>query len=430
MLLMKRPLGMIDTRLTMTDTSEGHILSPSFASILEYNEQEVAETSSSDENRTRPDRNFSPGKWRPRLELEAALDRFYTLDGVTEQQNPQNKPGTENYGANPDKSTERSSAQSKSSPSATPLNLEWLDQSLMVHPSSAESQAETNHLLPELQSSMKSITPCFFHGGSPARETNQEVPLARSVRFSPPPSPKRPLSSVERKRDYIASHKQSKQYAKWKRASPHHSPARSPKLKTHTQVKSVDTRLPRLSNTVPVISSPSATGLSSTQAKTETIASKDQGSSYQSSKQQSVYDMVVINFGVYGPRYPERLGVNSQWAFMRIKMNPTFISAGDLCSQTEETKQIVCRLPAENLLFHFVFVVPAFMIRRPHAFISFVRRLANSPLGLNAFTLLKFVFFWVASLINMILQLFWDMELGFQVNVNHRDPERGRRSSR
>lgn len=429
MLPIKQPLGTIDTRLAMSDTPEHHVLSPSFASILDFNEREMPESPSPDELSPRPCHRSAHGARCPRLELEAAMDKFYTLDGFAEGKDPQNTPATESGTASHDQVDEHPSAD-QNQHVATPSSLKWLGQSLLIEPQSEDSQTAGIVLPSETQSSVEHEIPSIFHGSHPC-EPNCDKPLVRSVRFSPPTStsPKRPLPSIERKRDYAVSHRQSKPFAKWKRAVPGPSPSRSPISKANMHGKRHGTSRSPRSNTS---SSPHSPGeLSSlTQNESDHVSVTEKQDSRKPTKKQNVYDMIVLNFGVYGPQYPERLGPSSQWAFMRLRMNPTFIAAGDLCAQPEETKQIVCRLPAENLLFHFVFIIPAFVARRPHALISFIRRMAGSPLGLNLFTFLKFAFFWITRLVNLLAQLFWDMELGFQVNINHRYPDRGRLSSR
>ncbi|KAJ5245873.1 hypothetical protein N7468_000856 [Penicillium chermesinum] len=422
MMSWKEPLGMSDSRLTMTSSFEDRGLSPSYASILEYCDCEISDLLPLDETDTRSPRNLTLNQRCPRLELDPTMDNFYTLDGLAEQQNPQNTPTTDSYAASPERRKTQPLAQSDRSPNAPHLDLDWLDRSLLTHPILTRSQTEMDPLSLHTQSA-KGVTHSILRSGSPTREYSLDMPVTRTVRFSPPPSPKRPRPSVERKRDYIVSHRQSRQHAKWKSVRRRQSAVQAPKLKGINESKGRGTHLPLLSKVplpYPMCAGP---GTSHSQAKGGTTAAAQQ-ETRQALKQPSVYDMIVINFGVYGPRYPEHLGPNSQWAFMRIKMNPTFISARDLRSQPEETKQIVCRLPAENILFHFVFVVPAFIVRRPHAFISFVRRLANSTLGLNAFTLLKIFFFGIASLVNLIAQLVWDMELGFQVNIHRRFSDR------
>ncbi|KAJ5278630.1 hypothetical protein N7478_004002 [Penicillium angulare] len=438
----------------MTDSPVDDLLSPSFASVLGFDEPDDAtlenlpffeerdhcaltlDSSESLESKTSSESldGHDSGK-RPtclRLELDAAKDETRALDGPAEYPIPQSSPDSNN-GVD---SVQGESPLHKVEQIHTCSALK--EPTLMLD--APEDSAQVNQSTEE-----KATGPIPSHAFS-ASDQSQPVPPTtpvrddrRTVRFFPPGSPRyRPshsilhsLSSVERKQDNPSLHRQQKQQDKWKSSyrtlGQRSPPSRSPtKVNPSSSKRQPEIRFSSMSK-VPFCQDASIT--TSTQENEHTPASEvdtvkcQTPASKRDTPHGRVYDLVVFNIGIYRSRYPQRLANGSRWGFCKIRMCPTFIPARSLTEEAEETKQIICRLQAEDLLLHFVVVVPNFVVHIPLAALAKAGRLASSRAGLSFLDIIRVAWSLVAAFINLVMRAIWGMEFGYHGTIETEYPD-------
>ncbi|KAJ5526584.1 hypothetical protein N7513_010743 [Penicillium frequentans] len=471
---MKSPMGNLDPRVTMTDPPVDVLLSPSFASVLAFDEPNEPGLQDlialDDENHcehamgwhgqpgpsgTR-DSSIKQGTFKrppyPRLELDVAMDRYHALDGPAELLIPQNTPDSANGSPSEGhRGYKADNLRTRSAPQAPVLTLDWLEDAESIN---SRSEGKGKRQPPKRPFSV-SDEPQF---PSPTAQGNHEYSTVnfspikglaetiatRSVRFSPPESPQcrsprsgsRPLPSVERKQDYISLYRQQKQHEKWKGASrafaPRVSPRRSPvKMQPSASLNPrPEIRFSSLSKVL-FRQDDLATRLHGTQRaqspKVDPML-EDAHSDKDFLPQERVYDLVVLNLGLYRPRHPEHLPCDSKWAFMRVRMSPTFIPARSLVEEAQGTKQIVCRLPAEDLLLHFIIVVPYFFVGIPLTALAKAGRLANSRASLTVLDIFRIAWALIAAFVKFVAYRVWGMKLGHDAKVKAKYPEKAHRS--
>lgn len=272
---MKAPLGSVDTRLKMTDTSADGLLASSFASITRFdgsmqrNSQPldypgIPEHKLNHRVQFASDGSHSPtygrgiGKTYPRLELDVNLDQYHSLDRFTEPVSPRNTPASISCCASPEEPAQPVDTQSmrtSSAPQIQSLAFEWLagkpegdltcldgntESGIKAQKRrfSADDEPRSSIIIPP-----KDIAQTTDMGYSEKIEdVSRRVPCVRS---SPPPvslpkphSPpaNRPSPTVKRKVDYVSSPRHQKHFKKWKcsnhahRASPYRSPPKARSL--------------------------------------------------------------------------------------------------------------------------------------------------------------------------------------------------------
>ncbi|KAJ5636838.1 uncharacterized protein N7484_010151 [Penicillium longicatenatum] len=470
---MKLPMGNLDPRVTMTDTPVDVLLSPSFASVLAFDESNEPGfqdlIAHDDENhcehamdwqgqpgsRSSCDSSLKQGSVKrtqyPRLELDVAMDKYHALDGPTELLIPQNTPNSTNGSPSEGhRGYEAEILRTRSAPQAPVLTLDWLEDRDSINPRiEGKGRRQPPKRCFSVSDEPRSNSPitqgnadCPTVNSSPTKDFAESI-TTRCVRFSPPESPRcrsprsgsRPLPSVERKHDYISLYRQQKQHEKWKGAArafaPRVSPRRSPvKVQPSTIFNPrSEIRFSSLSNVL-FRQDDLATHLQGTQRAQSPEADpmlEDAHSNKEVPPQERVYDLVVLNFGFYRPRHTEHLPCDSKWAFVRVRMSPTFIPARSLVEEAQQTKQIVCRLPAEDLLLHFIVVVPYFFVHVPLTALAKAGRLANSRAGLTALDILRIVWALIATFVKIVAHRVWGMKLGYHANVNAKSPKKFRR---
>lgn len=139
-----------------------------------------------------------------------------------------------------------------------------------------------------------------------------------------------------------------------------------------------------------------------------------------------VCDLVILNIGLYRSRYPHGLTHGSRWAFWRIQMSPAFIPASSLTRDAHESKQIVYRLPAEDLLLHFVVVLPYFIVQIPFLALAKAGRLANSRAEISFLDIVRVTWAIAVALINFAMRKICGMELGYYGKVQTEYPDQAR----
>ncbi|OQE42251.1 hypothetical protein PENCOP_c004G04005 [Penicillium coprophilum] len=247
------PLGVVDTRLEMTDPptdsffspfvpspftrfdranekqpgsqAEDSFLSSSFSpsSFAAFDRIDRIQPGSQMKVKASPKqahRDFDFSRQCPRLELDVDVDKYHTLDGLAKPLNPQNTPASiskresmemedfdfDCFQVSPDASLVLQDDGSKSPKSSKLRRLSVGRRQWIKSPAATLA----NHH-PSVNTS--NLEECVM-SGSPQR----------NLRFSPPAASlsssslatHRPLPSIERREDYIALHRQEKQYRKWK----------------------------------------------------------------------------------------------------------------------------------------------------------------------------------------------------------------------
>ncbi|KAJ5170880.1 uncharacterized protein N7500_003663 [Penicillium coprophilum] len=247
------PLGVLDTRLEMTDPPTDGFFSPFVPSpFTGFDRTNEKRPGSQAENsffssffapspfiafdqteRIQPDgqmkvkasakqahRGFDSSHQCPRSELDVGVDKYHTLDGLTEPLNPQNTPAS---------NSERESMEMED------FDFDCFqvspDASLVLQDDGSESpkSSKLRHLYVGRRQWIKSPAAALanHHPGVNAsnfEECDMSGSPQRNVRFSHPAdslsssslATHRPLPSIERREDYIALHRQKKQYRKWK----------------------------------------------------------------------------------------------------------------------------------------------------------------------------------------------------------------------
>ena len=468
----------------MTDSPANGLLSPSFASVLAFDEpdeptyqnlqelgerdhraysmelRESTDTSSSNEIYRLRDAMNRPHY--PRLELDAAmddaLDSYHALDGPSEQFNPQNTPASPSDSDEEGRQVHVENIRTISAPLAPPLDLNLLDddgqQISLPGERSAKSRSPKRRLSTsdQLQSAMttRPAKKVSAEDTTPAQETSRSMASARYVRFSPPPSPRGRSSrsapyiipSVERKQDYVSLYRQQKPQEKWKganlvlrgRHSPRRSPTKSslPAVTGQQESRSFESFTPKntfSSNKNNIPRSQSVWPDSNPGADTQSLGMNATKDATTDERDGRVCDLVILNIGLYRSRYPHDLTHGSRWAFWRVQMSPAFIPACSLTRDAHESKQIVYRLPAEDLLLHFVVVLPYFIVQIPFLALAKAGRLANSRAGISFLDIVRVTWAIFVAFINFVLRKICGMELGYygKVQTEYPDPASSRR---
>ncbi|KAJ5697185.1 hypothetical protein N7488_010869 [Penicillium malachiteum] len=468
---LKSPQGSTDPRVTMTDSPVGGLLSPSFASVLAFDEpddpayqnlqgleeeihgkhttglHDLVGSSSSGIQENVHDHSQATEKQQlhfPRLELDAAMDEYHALDGPADF-NPQNNTPVSNSGGNSpaigSHDRQRYKAENirtSSAPQASAVKLDWLEDYGQIDREEGENNktASPKRRLSASDQPQSASTP-----NKPAN--NDPLPLPtppvvkfeagqsfeRYVRFSPDDpsqymshSPHRPLPSVERKQDYISLHRLHKQQEKWRGRSQREriSPRRSPtKIQPSTLNRQPDIHflaIPRIPPSDTRRVTRSQGNLSTSDQTIDTVG--QQAPAHE--RPGRVYDLVVLNLGLYRSQYTQ----GSRWAFWRVRMCPTFIPARSLTEDAQDTRHIVYRLPAEDLILHFVIVVPYFLVRIPFVTLAKAGRLANSRAGISFLDVVRIIWAFVTAFINLALRKVCGMEFGFYGKVQTEYPDR------
>jgi len=438
---MKRPLGSIDTRVTMTDSPPDGFLSPSFASVIAFDDPPQHETptlngrdpGTRDLNRkgritTDEFEEALDGRDEdryPRLELDPAMDKYHTLDGLTEPQNPQNTPASNSGCDSPADVSRRGNGEglrTSSAPATPALTVNWFedppDEDLLYLPGDVDDTTKNQKRRFSADDRPRSISPITVpkevHPQATAdaklvtEDAEKAVATLRCVRFHPPPdssperSPRRsprpinrPLPSVERKQDYISTYRQQKQNEKWKgpnrqRISPNRSPARASQPSLNHLSGQPGFRFSSPSRSPFKDDTSSSAGLfqsSSDQefpemsgALTDELAVTN---GFAPSGQ--AYDLAVISFSLYRFRYPG----SSRAGVLQVRMNSTIIPLKPSLQTGKTDKTVVTRMAVDDLLLHTYVIVPAFILRLPLLGLSVIKRFKQSRLGHAMIYLLK-----------------------------------------
>ncbi|KAJ5115442.1 hypothetical protein NUU61_001201 [Penicillium alfredii] len=464
------PLGIIDTRLTMTESTADGLLSPTFASVLEFDGQvqrppdaqrpdhaiygarPMKQGFSPDEVRE-PFRGLGAGKRYPRLELDVAVDQYHTLDGFMEPANPQNTPASNSEQASNHGICQRCEAENLRTESASQkreLSYNWFDGKL--EESFAESGDEGEwpkfHKQPlSADSEPFGVPPITamnnFQQTSnaySAKDLEDPVSPVRYIRFSPDTSPsrpspliQRPLPSVERNRDYISSYRQKKQFEKWKgtqrshaqRLSPYHSPSKTPQLRVNYLNKRPDIHFSSLSN-LPFAKSvqcciqpqdePGHDATGATVPEITDVAADGSMPAHRAASQNRI-EFIAISLSLYRLRNPEQSSPGARASMFQVRMNSTTFTTDAL----PDKKRIVCRSPADELLLHISLIIPGIVLQVPLAVLSAVQRIHGSRIGNAALAIANAILsLAVTSIIYVMSLCGLDVSCYWKSSVSHR----------
>lgn len=410
---MKEPLGMIDERVKMTDTPPNGLLSPSFASVLAFDELLQYSTTDLNDFRTL---DFSPRKQpttdemgetvdalgdtrrHPRLELDVALDKYHTLDGFAELLNPHNTPASHSGCNSPGEPTGHDNDENlraSSAPISRTLGVDWSDgknqADLIFFPGDEDDGFKTRkrHSATDPRSSvsMADATKDVQAAADDSIVKKMAIDgasLLRCVRFTPPGkssrrqyarSAQRPIPSVERKQDYIASHRQHKQHEKWRSPNRARSQRVSAYRSSDMTSQPLTTQFDRQPNIrfSPRARSPSRRDERSRSPSVESRCQEPSGQEGSGVAEASTdntmsfnksaiirqkYDLAAVHFSLYHYRFAETWRFNS----LRLRIDSVTFPVTSTPPDVSR-REAVIRMTIENLLLHVSFVVPAFILR-------------------------------------------------------------------
>ncbi|KAF4760229.1 hypothetical protein HAV15_007650 [Penicillium sp. str.  len=448
------PLGIVDTRLTMTDSPTDRFFSPLFAPLTGFDgtderqppNQTEAEASPKQAHRilelSESFRGFGSSRKCPRLELDVAVDKYHTLDGLAEPLNPQNTPASNSERESADESTESlrcykmENVRTGPTPQTEEFNFDCFqdspEASFVREDDGSESpipsklrRLSVGHrqwikppvaVLLSHQPGVNAGT--FNKPGDP-----DSLPLC--VRFSPPASLsppsrviRRPQPSIERRQDYVALHRQKKQYQKWKvtgRAnSRKSSPNKMPTNRLATRIpKNHDLRGSSLSS-LPYRETRHTSfldriGLSS---GTREVRAGNVGdtpvvddSNIARNTEQNLSAFLAVSFSLYRARpAPSSSTENAPNYAFRFRVTRTDLPQQPSPHFPLEFEHINCRPTIDDLLFHTCFIIPAIVVLLPLSVIfAATHPLVNTRAGAVMLYLARALLYLLMSIIILVL---------------------------
>ncbi|CAG8890146.1 unnamed protein product [Penicillium egyptiacum] len=418
------PLGIIDTRLTMTDSPTDGFFSPLFEPFTGFTpftgfdgadkrqpgSQTEAEASPKQAHRIlelrESFRGFDSSRNCPRLELDVAVDKYHTLDGLAEPLNPQNTPASNSERGSTEEYTEsfRRYQMENLRRSPTPQTEEFNFDCFQDSPEASfvcqddESESEKPSKLRRLSVGRRQwikppITALANH--QPGINANFKEPgnpgsLLRSVRFSPPAaslSPpsraaRRPLPSIERGQDYVALHRQKKQYRKWKVAgranSRKCSPCNSPTKRTQSLAaripKNHDMRnsslfsLPDRETRQMAFPTRVAPGADAREVRTSEVVDTPvaSDSNIAGKTERNLPAFLAVSFSLYRIRpAPSSSSKKAPKYAFRFRMTRTDLPQQPSPHFPTKFENLACHPIIDDLLFHICFIIPAIVVLLP-----------------------------------------------------------------
>ncbi|KAJ5934111.1 hypothetical protein N7466_003658 [Penicillium verhagenii] len=448
---MNLPMGNIDPRVMIqSDPSVDALFSPSFASVLAFDEpdeQGFQDLPALDEeyhcehnmdwqgqpapSSTR-ESSLQQGSVKrspyPRLELDVAMDRYHALDGPAELLIPHNTPESAHGSPREERRGHKAeNLRTHSAPQPPVLTLDWLEDRRQAKRHRLFISDESRSPSPNMQGGAY-----FPNVNFTSIEDFGETVATRCVRFSPPESPRsgsRPLPSVERKQDYISHYRQQKQHEKWKvarRASPRRSPAKV-QLSTGLDAKP-EVRFSGLSRMIfrqdDLATSPKSKHRVQA-AKTSQSILRDIHE--EALPRERVPAVIALNFGLYRPRDPGPITSVSKWALMRVRMSHGLVPVHSLFGEPQGPKQIVCPLPSEDLLLHFIIVLPYLVVRIPLTALAKAGRFPTSRASLTTLDIFRIIWALTFALVTFVFHQLWSLKPGPSVKAETQHHEKARR---
>ncbi|KAJ5445874.1 hypothetical protein N7491_001956 [Penicillium cf. griseofulvum] len=351
-------------------------------------------------------RGFDSSGQCPRLELDVDVDKYHTLDGLTEPLNPQNTPNSERDST--EESTESlrcykmENLRTSSAPQMEGLNLDCFqdspDESLFrFQDDESESlkPSKLRRLSVGHRQWIKSPVAVLMNHQSGINASNFEESakpgsLLRNVRFSPlagSPSPPsraidRPLPSIERRQDYVALHRQKKQYRKWKFTrhanSQKCSPCSIPSKTTHSRAARIPKnrdRYPSSSSSLPhhetrqttfftrVSSSGDAQEVEARNVVDTPVADD---LTVAGNTEKNVPAFLAVSFSLYTNRPEPSSSTEKPPKFVfKFRMTQTDLPQQPSPHFPAEFEHTTCHPAIDDLIFHTCFVIPALVVLIP-----------------------------------------------------------------
>lgn len=426
---MKLPLGSIDTRVTMTDSPVDDRFSPSFASEIGFDSppydnqtsdgvDACAEAMNQAQQLIPADPHKKSQKQHSRLELDVDMDKYHTLDGFAEPLNPQNTPATNSGHESPAEASRRRNAESlrsSSAPQSQPLNFDWFDDKLeqsLFLPGDGDGRSKTQRRRFSADdeplsttSTTSSQSPDQAADGELTKTIDDIMSPLRCVRFTPPAEPSqprsprpvhRPLPSIERKQDYIASHRQQKQYEKWRgpsralaqRVSPYRSPPKLPKplLEPNVHFSGVPNLCHQSESSTESAQDTQGTSDNRVSETTDMLPQGEDGL-HEGSTSSKTDNLVAVTVSVY--RRLRSSGSDPRETRFHIQLDLRAIHPSVFLQQTGESQEAVVRTAAEDLLFHTCVIMPAWIWHIPIIILLTARQISHSRIGIITINMLR-----------------------------------------
>ena len=423
----------------MTDTPPDGFLSRSFASVIAYGDilqhesltlneldshgRELKSTQriTTDELGEGPEERDD--ERYPRLELDPAMDKYHTLDGLTEPKNPQNTPASNSGCDSSGDVCRRNNGEglrTSSAPITPALTINWFedqpDESLDYLLGEADdgfknqNQKRRFSADDQLRSTSPITVPKEVHTQATADvnpmryDIEKAVTTLTCVRFTPPldssqarspPGSARevnqPLRPMEREQDYVSTHQQQKQNEKWRgpnrargnRVSPNRSPARASQPSSNPSISQPTVRFLSPSKCAfggDRLQSTSLFQSSSDQEVPEMSGAltDESTATYGFASSGQAFDLAVISFSLYRFRYPG----SSRAGVFQVRLNSTVIPLKPSLQKGKTNKTVVTRMAVDDLLLHTYVIVPAFILRLPFLGVSVAKQFKHSRLGI------------------------------------------------
>lgn len=448
----KKPLGIIDTRVRMTDSPQNGLLSPSFASVLAFDDAPHYTTTSLEDFRTL---DFGPKnlhstdrsgesvgdrdkeRRHPRLELDVAFDNYHTLDGFAELLNPQNTPASFSGCNSPGEGTKHvnyENMRARSAPTTLAKGFNWSEDHLQADlidlPGDADGDSQTRRCVsdsrpPPSASSLYAMKGSELDDDDGLMEemVNNDFSSLRCVRFTQPSmSPQRQGSGFAQyslrstaNQQVSTPYRQHKGYQKWRRptlagaqrGSSYGSVGKNPHKSTADGSCEQAARCSPRFKAMPCRDKPSRSA--NLERREQTLLEEENlkmtGSLTNSSDRvktsamlQHSFDLALITVSLRQYR------LQGTWRFnsLRVLIGSKIIQAVPV-ARREAKRHIVSEISAENLLLHVGFVVPAIVLRLAHVAVAIGEHFVHSRAGLAIRQLLKAIWSAFVKAIRILL---------------------------
>ncbi|KGO76239.1 hypothetical protein PITC_036650 [Penicillium italicum] len=451
------PLGIVDTRLTMPDSPTDRFFSPLFAPFTGFDGTDERQPGGQTEAEGSPKqahrilelresfRGFGSSRKCPRLELDAAVDKYHTLDGLAEPLNPQNTPASNSERESAEQSTEslRYYKMENLRTSPEPQSDDFNFDCFQVSPEASFVCEDDGSESPKSSKLRRLSVGCRQWINPPVAALSNHQPginagnfnkpgdpdsLLRCVRFSPPASlsppcraMRRPLPSIERRQDYVALHRQKKQYRKWKVTSRANSRKSSPCNTSAKRTQSLTARIPknhdlrgsslsslpyRETRQTPFLA---RVGLSSGAREVRAGNVGDtpvaDASNVASNTKQNLPAFLAVSFSLYTVRpvpcsFTEKA---PKYAF-RFRVTRTDLPQQPSPHFPTEFEHINCYPTIDDLLFHTCYILPALVVLLPLSFIfAATHPVANTRAGAVLLYLARALLYLLINTISLVL---------------------------
>ncbi|KGO38483.1 hypothetical protein PEX1_014930 [Penicillium expansum] len=451
------PLGIVDTRLMMTDSPTERFISPLSAPFTgldgtderQPGGQTEAEASPKQAHRMlelrEPFRGFGSSRKYPRIELDVAVDKYHTLDGLAEPLNPQNTPASNSERESAEEYTESlrcykmENLRTSPAPQTDEFNFDCFqdspEASFVCEDDEGESPKSSKlrrlsvgrrQWIKSPVAALSNHQPGINTGNF--NKSGDPDSLLRCVRFSPPASLsppsraiRRPLPSIERRQDYVALHRQKKQYRKWKVTSRANSRKSSPCNTSAKRTQSLTARIPKNHDlrgsslsSLPYretrqTSFLARVGLSSgareVRAGNVGDTSVANASKNASNTEKNLPAFLAVSFSLYTVRpAPSSSAEKAPKYAFRFRITRTDLPQQPSPHFPTEFEHINCYPIIDDLLFHICFIIPALVVLLPLSFIfAATHPLANTRAGVVMLYLARALLYLLMNTISFVL---------------------------